>query len=199
MSERFPDLAKQVFSFLEGAGFRLTQINAGQLRYESAQSVVDIGWDARSGELEAFLGLHPQTGLANNNCQRVNCSPSGMIEGKTMQWRAKTCALCACLLVLYATGAHASGDPIVIYLTAGAGLVQLALLIFLLVAQAFRVARLPAVAAYLLYLVVLWSWVWQSRQSSTLLGIGLTVLPCLAVAVLIWMLSTAASRNGDRP
>lgn len=63
MSERFPDMAKQAFSFLEGAGFRLTQIDAGQLRYESAQSVVDVVWDARSGELEVFVGLHPQTGL----------------------------------------------------------------------------------------------------------------------------------------
>lgn len=62
MSEQFPDMAKQAFSFLEGAGFRLTQIDAGQLRYESAQSVVIIGWDARSGELEAFVGLQPRTG-----------------------------------------------------------------------------------------------------------------------------------------
>jgi hypothetical protein len=63
MSERFPDMAKRAFSFLEGAGFRLKQSDAGQLRYESAQSVVDIVWDARSGELEAFVGLYPQTGL----------------------------------------------------------------------------------------------------------------------------------------
>jgi hypothetical protein len=62
MSERFPDMAKQAFSFLEGVGFRLTQIDARQLRYESAHSVVVIGWDARSGELEAFVGLQSSTG-----------------------------------------------------------------------------------------------------------------------------------------
>jgi hypothetical protein len=59
-------MAKRASSFLEGAGFRLTQLDAGQLRYESAQSVVDIVWDARSGELEAFVGLRPQTGLAKD-------------------------------------------------------------------------------------------------------------------------------------
>lgn len=72
MSERFPDMAKQAFSFLEGASFRLTQIDAGLLRYESAQSVVDIVWDARSGELEAFVGLHPQTGLAKDTYSLVD-------------------------------------------------------------------------------------------------------------------------------
>ena len=61
MSERFPDMTKRAFSFLEGAGFRLTQIDASQLRYESAQSVVDIVWDARSGELEVFVGLPSST------------------------------------------------------------------------------------------------------------------------------------------
>jgi|SRR5882672_426632 len=61
MSERFPDMAKRAFSFLEGAGFRLTQIDASQLRYESVQAVVDIVWDARSGELEAFVGQPSST------------------------------------------------------------------------------------------------------------------------------------------
>lgn len=118
-----------------------------------------------------------------------------MTEGETMPTRAKGCALCACLLLLYTTGAHASGDPIVIYWAAGAGLVQIALFVFVLAARAFGAARLPAVAAYVLNLIVLWSWVWQSRQSSTLLGIGLVIFPCLVVAVLYWMLSTVASRR----
>lgn len=109
--------------------------------------------------------------------------------------RAKVCAPCACLLLLHATGAHASGDPIVIYWASGAGVVQIALLVFVFAARAFGAARLPAVAAYVLNLIILWSWVWQSRQSSTLLGIGLLVFPCLVVGVLYWMLSAAASRR----
>lgn len=103
-------------------------------------------------------------------------------------------ASCVCFLLLHATGAHASGDPIVIYVAAGGGLVQLALLIFVLIARAFRLARFPALAAYFLYLVVLWGWVWQSRQSAALLGGVLVILPCLIIGALLWML-TAVDRG----
>jgi hypothetical protein len=50
-------MARESFSFLEGAGFRLVRFGAGHLRYESPSSVVAIYWDARSGELEAYVGL----------------------------------------------------------------------------------------------------------------------------------------------
>jgi hypothetical protein len=102
----------------------------------------------------------------------------------------------ACLLLLVASPAHASGDPIVIYVVAGGGLAQLALVVFMLTARAFRSVRLPALATYLLYLVVLWAWVWNSRQSATTLGAGLIVLPCLVVGTLLWLLVTAGRRSG---
>lgn len=62
MRARFADMAKEAFSFLEGAGFRLAHVEAGHLRYESSNSVVVIDWDARSGELEAFVGLQSSAG-----------------------------------------------------------------------------------------------------------------------------------------
>lgn len=62
MNAQFIDMAKESFSFLEGAGFRLVRIEAGHLRYESPSSVVVIDWDARSGELEAFIGLRSSAG-----------------------------------------------------------------------------------------------------------------------------------------
>lgn len=57
MSARFTDMAKESFSFLEGVGFGLASTEGNRLRYESPTSVVVIDWDARSGELEAFVGL----------------------------------------------------------------------------------------------------------------------------------------------
>jgi len=104
----------------------------------------------------------------------------------------------ACHLLLLATPAHASGDPAVIYLMAGGVLVQVVLIVFMLTARAFRRARLPALAAYALYLVVLWPWVWESKPSETLPGIGLIVLPCVIVGTLLWMLVTA-HRRSDAP
>lgn len=62
MNARFTDMAKKAFSFLDGAGFRLAHIEPGHLRYESPNSVVSIYWDARSGELEAFVGLRTSAG-----------------------------------------------------------------------------------------------------------------------------------------
>lgn len=62
MSARFADMAKQAFFFLERAGFRLAHTGSGHLRYESSSSIVIVEWDARSGELEAFLGLQSSAG-----------------------------------------------------------------------------------------------------------------------------------------
>lgn len=103
--------------------------------------------------------------------------------------------LYGCFLLLQGTAAHASGDPIVIYLAAGGGIVQVTLLVFIFIAQSFRAARAPTVAAYLLYLVVVWAWVWQSRQSATMLGASLVVLPSLIVAALLWMASAIGRRS----
>lgn len=66
MSERFTEMAKGAFSFLEVAGFRLTESQPGLLDYESDRSFVTVSWDARSGELEAFVGLLPRTGQAQD-------------------------------------------------------------------------------------------------------------------------------------
>jgi len=102
---------------------------------------------------------------------------------------------CACLVLLLSPAAHASGDPAVIYLMAGGALVQVVLGVFMLTARAFRPARLPALAAYALYLVVLWPWVWESKPSETLPGIGLIVLPVVIVGTLLWLLITAHRRS----
>lgn len=66
MSERFTELVKRAFSFLEGVGFQLTKSEPGLLDYESDRSFVTVNWDGRSGELEAFIGLLPRTGRAQD-------------------------------------------------------------------------------------------------------------------------------------
>jgi len=58
----FPDMAKQAFSFLQGAGFRLVESNPARVHYETAQAFVTIEWDARSGELNVFTGPQPRKG-----------------------------------------------------------------------------------------------------------------------------------------
>lgn len=58
----FPDMAQQAFSFLEDAGFRLVQRDSCQLQYETAQVLVTVEWDARSGETTVFFGLQPRKG-----------------------------------------------------------------------------------------------------------------------------------------
>lgn len=95
--------------------------------------------------------------------------------------------------VLYASGAYASGDPMVLYWMVAGGLTQVTLLLYILMARKFRVARSPATAAYVLYLVLLWTWIWNSTQSPTYLGIALVVLPLLAVGVLSWVIFAVAS------
>ena len=112
-----------------------------------------------------------------------------------MNSRLPHVALHSCFLLFYTIEAHASGDPIVIYSVAGGGLVQIALLIFVLTAQAFRRVRTPAVVVYMLYLPVLWAWIWQSRQSATVLGVCLVVLPCLVVGALLWLLTAVDRRS----
>jgi hypothetical protein len=59
---RFSEAAKQAFSYLERAGFRLAQVDPDRLQYEAAQAFVTIEWDARSGELNVFVGLQPRKG-----------------------------------------------------------------------------------------------------------------------------------------
>lgn len=59
---RFPDMARQAFSFLEDAGFHLIQRDPARLQYETDQAVVTIEWDARSGEMNVFIGLQPRKG-----------------------------------------------------------------------------------------------------------------------------------------
>jgi hypothetical protein len=65
MSVHFPDMAQQAFSFLEGAGFRLTQSGPARLQYETAQVFVAVEWDSRSGELNVFVGLQPRKDQAD--------------------------------------------------------------------------------------------------------------------------------------
>jgi hypothetical protein len=64
MSKRFSEMAKQTFSLLEDAGFRLVEIehDLNRLRYETARTFVAIEWDCRAGELNVFVGLQPRKG-----------------------------------------------------------------------------------------------------------------------------------------
>ena len=61
---RFAETVQQAFAFLEEAGFRLTQSSPVRLQYEAAQAFVAIDWDARSGELNVWVGLPPKNGEA---------------------------------------------------------------------------------------------------------------------------------------
>ncbi len=62
MSERFPDLARRAFSFLESGGYSLTRVAASHVQYETESSIVSISWERRSGELNVSLGLQPAKG-----------------------------------------------------------------------------------------------------------------------------------------
>jgi hypothetical protein len=62
MSMRFSEVAKQAFSYLDQAGFHLTQIDPDRLQYETTHAFVTVEWDARSGELNVFFGFQPRTG-----------------------------------------------------------------------------------------------------------------------------------------
>ena len=66
VSMRFTEAAKHAFVFLEGAGFRLVEAGPSRVRYESAQSVVAVVWDARSGEVNVFIGPYSRKGEAND-------------------------------------------------------------------------------------------------------------------------------------
>ena len=98
---------------------------------------------------------------------------------------------------LFATSAHASGDPAVLYWMAAGALIQVVLLAFVLIARKFQPTRWPMAAAYVLHLVVLWNWVLNSSQSLSLLGTALVIFPLVAVGVLMWML--AAFRSAREP
>src|SRR5262245_45410490 len=63
---RFAEATRQAFSFLEHAGFRLTQSGPVRLQYETAQAFVTIDWDARSGELNVRVGFQPRDGEARD-------------------------------------------------------------------------------------------------------------------------------------
>ena len=63
MREHLYYVVKNEFYFLEDIGFRVTKAAADEVRYESIHSNVVVSWDARSGELEIFIGLQPQVGL----------------------------------------------------------------------------------------------------------------------------------------
>ena len=63
-NDRFPDLARRAFYFLESAGFDITHVDAEELRYESSSAVVSVQWDARSGEHEVFVMLRSSDGGA---------------------------------------------------------------------------------------------------------------------------------------
>jgi hypothetical protein len=62
MSTKFSDMARQSFAFLEDAGFRLVSSDTSELRFETAQVSITVGWDRLSGELEVFIGLRPKKG-----------------------------------------------------------------------------------------------------------------------------------------
>ena len=66
MNESFANRVKQSFSFSEDVRFRRTKEEPGLAHYESDRSFVTVSWDSRSGELDAFVGLLPRTGKAQD-------------------------------------------------------------------------------------------------------------------------------------
>lgn len=66
MSAQFSDMVKHAFAFLEDAGFRRSECQPGLVTFESDRSFVTVSWDSRSGELDAFIGLAPRTGRAQD-------------------------------------------------------------------------------------------------------------------------------------
>lgn len=66
MKTQFVDLVGRAFSFLEDSGFRRARSEPGLEHYVSDRSFVTISWDARSGELNAFVGLAPRAGQVQN-------------------------------------------------------------------------------------------------------------------------------------
>jgi hypothetical protein len=61
-NEKFSDIVRRTFSFLEEAGFRCLQLGPTLLRYEAENVFVTITWDPRSGEIGEFIGLRPRKG-----------------------------------------------------------------------------------------------------------------------------------------
>lgn len=55
MKPLFSNLAKDEFSFLLDCGFSLSGENLREVRFQSAEVVVSIVWDDRSGELDVYL------------------------------------------------------------------------------------------------------------------------------------------------
>lgn len=66
MSGQFADMAHRAFSFLEDGGFHLVTRDPARLQYETSQAFATIEWDARSGELNVFVGLQPGKGEARD-------------------------------------------------------------------------------------------------------------------------------------
>jgi hypothetical protein len=62
MNEKFSDIVRRTFSFLEEAGFRRLHLSPTLLRYEAENVFVTITWDPRSGEIDELIGLQPRKG-----------------------------------------------------------------------------------------------------------------------------------------
>ena len=54
----FAEATRVTFSFLEAAGFRISESDWTHVTYTSHRSAVTIAWDVRSGELSVFFGLN---------------------------------------------------------------------------------------------------------------------------------------------
>jgi hypothetical protein len=59
MTSVFSSLAKEQFAFLMDRGFSLTADDSEKVCYQSAQSLVCITWDKRSGELDVYFQPQP--------------------------------------------------------------------------------------------------------------------------------------------
>lgn len=57
MNKRFPDIAKQAFSFLENVGYVLTERDANCLQCEAERTLITVNRDPRSGEINVMFGL----------------------------------------------------------------------------------------------------------------------------------------------
>ena len=55
MTSLFSNFAKDEFSFLLDRGFSLSSDSPSEVRFQSAESIICIVWDDRSGELDVYL------------------------------------------------------------------------------------------------------------------------------------------------
>jgi hypothetical protein len=74
----FAEATRATFSFLEAAGFRISESDSTHVTYTSHRSAVTIAWDVRSGELSVLFGLNASD---NQPAERISLTDLLAAEG----------------------------------------------------------------------------------------------------------------------